>query len=224
MISAWVGGAAEPNASIPRRAGLSRSRSARFCSPSRAAAVCLPPPRTNKPDDLKGKREGSSPVGGGNEFGLGICRKRHKKGEGSPLDTRTATTRTPSTRRSRGSPRRATGGRALGRPRLDRARRSRRRSRRGRAKLDQYGLEAVSLSGHSDLTTKDGLAHGIKAVHWAGRLRDSRSSTRRSAGTGRRTRTRGVHGEHRRARGRRARPPASSSPSRSTATSWPRAR
>jgi sugar phosphate isomerase/epimerase len=36
-----------------------------------------------------------------------------------------------------------------------------------RAKLDHYGLTAVSLSGHSDLTTKDGLAHGIKAVRWA---------------------------------------------------------
>jgi sugar phosphate isomerase/epimerase len=37
-----------------------------------------------------------------------------------------------------------------------------------RARLDHHGLEAVSLSGHSDLTTKDGLAHGIKAVEWAG--------------------------------------------------------
>lgn len=36
-----------------------------------------------------------------------------------------------------------------------------------RAKLDHYGLTAVSLSGHSDLTTKAGLAHGIKAVEWA---------------------------------------------------------
>jgi sugar phosphate isomerase/epimerase len=36
-----------------------------------------------------------------------------------------------------------------------------------RSLLDHYGLEAVSLSGHSDLTTKDGLAHGIKAVNWA---------------------------------------------------------
>jgi L-ribulose-5-phosphate 3-epimerase len=36
-----------------------------------------------------------------------------------------------------------------------------------REKLDGYGLEAVSLSGHSDLTTRDGLAHGIKAVKWA---------------------------------------------------------
>jgi L-ribulose-5-phosphate 3-epimerase len=36
-----------------------------------------------------------------------------------------------------------------------------------RSKLDHYGLEPVSLSGHSDLTTKDGLAHGIKAVRWA---------------------------------------------------------
>jgi sugar phosphate isomerase/epimerase len=36
-----------------------------------------------------------------------------------------------------------------------------------RAKLAHYGLTPVSLSGHSDLTTKDGLAHGIKAVRWA---------------------------------------------------------
>jgi sugar phosphate isomerase/epimerase len=36
-----------------------------------------------------------------------------------------------------------------------------------RRKLDGYGLEAVSLSGHSDLTTADGLEHGIKAVRWA---------------------------------------------------------
>ena len=38
-----------------------------------------------------------------------------------------------------------------------------------REKLDGYGLEAVSLSGHSDLTTRDGLEHGLKAVDWAGR-------------------------------------------------------
>jgi len=36
-----------------------------------------------------------------------------------------------------------------------------------REKLHGYGLEAVSLSGHSDLTTRDGLEHGIKAVRWA---------------------------------------------------------
>jgi L-ribulose-5-phosphate 3-epimerase len=36
-----------------------------------------------------------------------------------------------------------------------------------RAKLDHYGLTAVSLSGHSDLTTREGLEHGIKAVRWA---------------------------------------------------------
>jgi L-ribulose-5-phosphate 3-epimerase len=36
-----------------------------------------------------------------------------------------------------------------------------------RSKLDGHGLEAVSLSGHSDLTTREGLAHGIKAVRWA---------------------------------------------------------
>jgi sugar phosphate isomerase/epimerase len=38
-----------------------------------------------------------------------------------------------------------------------------------RKKLDGYGLTAVSLSGHSDLTTREGLAHGIKAAQWAGR-------------------------------------------------------
>jgi sugar phosphate isomerase/epimerase len=36
-----------------------------------------------------------------------------------------------------------------------------------RRRLDHYGLTAVSLSAHSDLTTRDGLAHGIKAVRWA---------------------------------------------------------
>jgi sugar phosphate isomerase/epimerase len=36
-----------------------------------------------------------------------------------------------------------------------------------RKQVESYGLEAVSLSGHSDLTTRDGLAHGIKAVEWA---------------------------------------------------------
>ena len=37
-----------------------------------------------------------------------------------------------------------------------------------RRRLDGYGLEPVSLSAHSDLTTPDGLEHGIKAVRWAG--------------------------------------------------------
>ena len=36
-----------------------------------------------------------------------------------------------------------------------------------RRTLEGYGLEAVSLSGHSDLTTREGLGHGIKAVRWA---------------------------------------------------------
>jgi sugar phosphate isomerase/epimerase len=36
-------------------------------------------------------------------------------------------------------------------------------------KLDHYGLTPVSLSGHSDLTTTEGLEHGIKAVRWAAR-------------------------------------------------------
>jgi L-ribulose-5-phosphate 3-epimerase len=37
-----------------------------------------------------------------------------------------------------------------------------------RRKLDGYGLVPVSLSAHSDLTTADGLEHGLKAVRWAG--------------------------------------------------------
>src|ERR1043165_7735228 len=36
-----------------------------------------------------------------------------------------------------------------------------------RKQLESYGLEAVSLSGHSDLTTREGLEHGVKAVRWA---------------------------------------------------------
>ncbi len=36
-----------------------------------------------------------------------------------------------------------------------------------RRKLDHYGLTAVSLSGHSDLTEWEGLEHGVKAVRWA---------------------------------------------------------
>ncbi len=36
-----------------------------------------------------------------------------------------------------------------------------------RRKLESYGLEPVSLSAHSDLTTPEGLEHGIKAVRWA---------------------------------------------------------
>jgi L-ribulose-5-phosphate 3-epimerase len=39
-----------------------------------------------------------------------------------------------------------------------------------RRKLDAYGLSPVSLSAHSDLTTADGLEHGLKAVRWAGDL------------------------------------------------------
>src|SRR5579883_2984394 len=37
-----------------------------------------------------------------------------------------------------------------------------------RRKLESYGLEPVSISGHSDLTTKDGLRHGLAVVRWAG--------------------------------------------------------
>ena len=36
-----------------------------------------------------------------------------------------------------------------------------------RAKLAHYGLQPVSLSGHSDLTTREGLEHGVRAVRWA---------------------------------------------------------
>jgi len=36
-----------------------------------------------------------------------------------------------------------------------------------RSRVSEHGLEAVSLSGHSDLTTPEGLEHGIKAVRWA---------------------------------------------------------
>src|ERR687885_2648621 len=36
-----------------------------------------------------------------------------------------------------------------------------------RSRVRDYGLEAVSLSGHSDLTTREGLEHGLKAVRWA---------------------------------------------------------
>ena len=36
-----------------------------------------------------------------------------------------------------------------------------------RRKLDAAGLTPVSLSAHSDLTTRAGLEHGIKAVRWA---------------------------------------------------------
>jgi len=33
--------------------------------------------------------------------------------------------------------------------------------------LDRYGLSPVSLSAHSDLTTAEGLEHGIKGIRWA---------------------------------------------------------
>jgi L-ribulose-5-phosphate 3-epimerase len=36
-----------------------------------------------------------------------------------------------------------------------------------RSQLAEHGLEAASLSGHSDLTTREGLEHGVKAVQWA---------------------------------------------------------
>jgi L-ribulose-5-phosphate 3-epimerase len=39
-----------------------------------------------------------------------------------------------------------------------------------RARLDGYGLTAVSISGHSDLTTDAGLDHGLAVVRWAERF------------------------------------------------------
>ena len=38
-----------------------------------------------------------------------------------------------------------------------------------RAELDRHGLEALSISGHSDLTTRAGLDHGLAVVAWAAR-------------------------------------------------------
>jgi L-ribulose-5-phosphate 3-epimerase len=38
-----------------------------------------------------------------------------------------------------------------------------------RAQLAHYGLEALSISGHSDLTTREGLEHGLAVVAWAER-------------------------------------------------------
>ena len=39
-----------------------------------------------------------------------------------------------------------------------------------RRKVEGYGLVPVSLSGHSDLTTTDGLEHGLRAVRFAAEL------------------------------------------------------
>jgi len=39
-----------------------------------------------------------------------------------------------------------------------------------RTQLAQYGLEALSISGHSDLTTAEGLEHGLAVVSWAERF------------------------------------------------------
>jgi L-ribulose-5-phosphate 3-epimerase len=36
-----------------------------------------------------------------------------------------------------------------------------------RARLEHYGLRAASISGHSDLTTREGLEHGLAVVRWA---------------------------------------------------------
>ena len=38
-----------------------------------------------------------------------------------------------------------------------------------RAQLERHGLEPVSISGHSDLTTAEGLEHGLAVVAWAER-------------------------------------------------------
>jgi L-ribulose-5-phosphate 3-epimerase len=37
-----------------------------------------------------------------------------------------------------------------------------------RRQLSDFGLSPVSLSAHSDLTTREGLEHGVRAVRWAG--------------------------------------------------------
>ena len=89
-------------------------------------------------------------------------------------------------------------------------------------KLESYGLEAVSLSGHSDLTTREGLEHGIKAVRWAADyglpIMNTAVGGHQSADENEapfsRTSTSSPT---------RRRRPVSSSRSRSTATSWPRA-
>ncbi len=39
-----------------------------------------------------------------------------------------------------------------------------------RAQLEHFGLEAASISGHSDLTTREGLEHGLAVVRWADRF------------------------------------------------------
>jgi L-ribulose-5-phosphate 3-epimerase len=36
-----------------------------------------------------------------------------------------------------------------------------------RARLEHYGLAAASISGHSELTTREGLDHGLAVVRWA---------------------------------------------------------
>jgi len=38
-----------------------------------------------------------------------------------------------------------------------------------RSRLEHFGLTAVSISGHSDLTTSEGLEHGLAVVRWAER-------------------------------------------------------
>ena len=39
-----------------------------------------------------------------------------------------------------------------------------------RVQLERYGLQAVSISGHSDLRTRAGLEHGLAVVRWAERF------------------------------------------------------
>ena len=39
-----------------------------------------------------------------------------------------------------------------------------------RARLEHFGLRAVSISGHSDLTTREGLEHGLAVLRWAERF------------------------------------------------------
>ena len=106
---------------------------------------------------------------------------------------------------------------------LDGARRPRRRAgRRSTPAASTTGSRRPVLSAHSDLTTADGVDYGIKAVRWCAEQRpaDHEHGHRRPLRPG------GERGrvplQHRGGSRTRRTPPASTSPSRSTATSWPR--
>ena len=95
--------------------------------------------------------------------------------------------------------------------------------------LAQYGLTAVSLSGHSDLVSDEGVAEFRKALDLARKLGITKITTstgghddtseRQSRGA-----ARGVPGAHRPARRRSGRRTASTSAWRPTAVCWPPAR